>query len=415
MTDVRRKIAVIGGGAAGLMAAGRAAENGADVTVYERNAIVGKKLLITGKGRCNVINRCDVTTFISNIPRNPRFMYTAISSFTPLDIIGFFETRGVALKTERGNRVFPVSDKSSDIVNALKSYCDEGKVRFVHSRVNGISAENGKVTGLNSPDFHRYDSVILATGGVSYPSTGSTGDGYEFCRRLGISLVPASASLVPLEIYEPECAQMQGLSLKNVGVKALDENDKTVYEDFGELMFTHFGMTGPTILSMSAYLKDIGSKKYTISIDLKPALDRSVLDRRILSDFSSLLNRDFGNSLSALLPSKMIAPFVKMTGIPPFKKVNSITKGERSVIVELLKDMRFTVKRTRPVREAIITSGGVNVAEINPRTMESKKIKGLFFAGEIIDVDAYTGGFNLGIAFSTARLAAENAARSENE
>lgn len=410
MKETVPKIAVIGGGAAGLMAAGRAAEVGADVTVYERNDIVGKKLLITGKGRCNLINRCDVTTFISNIPTNPRFMYTAISSFTPVDIMNFFESRGLRLKTERGNRVFPVSDKSADVVMTLKKYCSDGNVRFIHRRVTDIVAEGGSVVGIKAPTSEKYDAVILATGGASYPSTGSTGDGYRFCRKLGIRVSPPLPSLVPLEIYEPECALMQGLSLKNVGVKAFDESGELVYEDFGELMFTHFGMTGPTVLSMSAYLKDADKRRYTVSIDLKPALDAGVLDKRVLSDFSDNLNRDFGNSLSGLLPSKMIAPFVSMTGIPYTKKVNSITKSERAAIVGLLKDMRFTVKRTRPVREAIVTSGGVDVSEINPRTMESKKIKGLFFAGEVIDVDAYTGGFNLGIAFSTARLAAENAA-----
>lgn len=403
------RIAVIGGGAAGLMAAGRAAELGADVTLYERNRTTGKKLLITGKGRCNVANACDIPTFINNVMTNPRFMYTALSRFSPEDSMAFFEGRGVALKVERGNRVFPASDKSADIVMALRGYIAEHSVRVVNARVLDILPEGDMISVLTSERKVPFDRVILATGGKSYPLTGSTGDGYEFAKRLGIAVTPQHGSLVPLECEEWYCRAMQGLALRNVGVKASDESGKVVYDDFGELLFTHFGISGPTVLSMSAHLADIGKKRYTVSIDLKPALDEATLDKRLLSEFAKYGNRNFDNSLSDLLPKKMIDVFVKLSGISPVKKVNEITKEERRRIASLLKDFRVTVKRTRPIDEAIVTAGGIDVRGINPKTMESKQYEGLYFAGEVIDVDAYTGGFNLQIAFSTARLAAESA------
>ncbi len=402
------KIAVIGGGAAGLMAAGRAAELGASVTLFEKNKMTGRKLLITGKGRCNLANACDIKTFISNIPTNPRFMYTAINNFTPEDSMAFFEGLGVPLKTERGNRVFPESDKSSDVVSALRKYCASNSVRVINATVKKI----GKVGDSFVVETDRqsyFDKVIIATGGRSYPLTGSTGDGYLFARSFGIDVVPTRPSLVPLECEERYTASMQGLSLKNVAVTAFDENGRAVYRDFGEMLFTHFGVSGPVILSMSAHLSDIGKNKYKIFIDLKPALDEAMLDKRILSDFSKYSNKIFLNSLSDLLPSKMISVFVKLSGVSPLKKVNEITKKERLEIVKLMKAFPLTVKKTRPIDEAIITSGGVAVSEIDPRTMQSKKVEGLYFVGEVIDVDAYTGGFNLQIAFSTARLAAEKA------
>ncbi len=405
---MRKRIAVVGGGAAGMMAAGRAAELGAAVTLFERNRMTGKKLLITGKGRCNLTNACDRETFIANVPQNPRFLYTAISRFSPADTMAFFEAWGVPLKVERGNRVFPQSDRSSDVAAALGRYLSEHYVRLVNARVTGISplAEGFSVeTGERQATF---DAVIVATGGCSYPRTGSTGDGYDFARSLGLKVTPLRPSLVPLECKEGLCRELQGLSLRNVAVRAYD-GDKLVFEDFGELLFTHFGLTGPTILSMSAHLPEVGKKPYRVSIDLKPALDEAALDRRLLSDFSKYSNRNFSNGLDDLLPQKLIAPFVRLSGISPFRKMNEITKTERRSLVSLLKNFSVTVLRARPIDEAIVTSGGVSVKEIDPKTMAAKKVKGLYFAGELLDVDAYTGGFNLQIAFSTARLAAEGA------
>ena len=408
MTEAKR-IAVIGGGAAGMMAAGYLASLGASVVLYERNRKTGAKLLITGKGRCNVTNACDIPSFIHNVMRNPRFLYTALSRFSPEDTMAFFESRGVPLKVERGNRVFPVSDKSADIVMALRTYLTEEGVRTVYARVKAIEKQNDGFSVITEERRVPFDAVIVATGGKSYQKTGSTGDGYQFARAFGHTVTPLTPSLVPLECEEAICRALQGLSLRNVGVRVFDEKGKTVYDDFGELMFTHFGITGPTVLSMSAHLKHIGKEKYTVAIDLKPALDEAMLDRRLLSDFSKYHNRNFDNSLHDLLPQKLIAPFVSLSGIPPFKKVNEITKEERKRLITLLKHFTLTVRRTRPLEEAIVTSGGVEVKEIDPKTMESKLCPGLFFAGEVIDVDAYTGGFNLQIAFSTARLAAEGA------
>lgn len=408
MTGAKR-IAVIGGGAAGMMAAGYLGELGASVTLYERNRKTGAKLLITGKGRCNVTNATDIPSFINNVMRNPRFLYTAISRFTPEDTMAFFEARGVVLKVERGNRVFPESDQSGDIVMALRRYLDASGVKTVFARVQSIVKRGEGFLVETAERSVPFDAVIVATGGKSYPKTGSTGDGYRFATSLGHTVTPLFASLVPLECEEGVCRALQGLSLRNVAVSALDENGKVVFDDFGELLFTHFGISGPTVLSMSAHLKDIGKKKYTVSIDLKPALDEATLDKRLLSDFAKYPNRNFDNSLGDLLPKKLIDPFVRLVGIPPYKKVNEITKEERRRMIGLLKRFTLTVRRTRPIDEAIVTAGGVDVREVNPKTMESRLVSGLFFAGEVLDVDAYTGGFNLQIAFSTARLAAEGA------
>lgn len=410
---MKKRIAVIGGGAAGLMAAGRAAELGGAVTLYERNRTTGRKLLITGKGRCNVTNACDRTTFIANVMRNPRFLYTAISRFSPEDTMSFFEERGVALKVERGNRVFPVSDKSGDIVMALRRYIEEGHVHVVNARVKAVLPEGESLSVLTEERKVPYDAVILATGGRSYPLTGSTGDGYAFAEALGLTVTPQHGSLVPLECAEKLCRELQGLSLRNVAVKAFDAGGKAVFEDFGELLFTHFGLTGPTVLSMSAHLDDIGQKPYKVTIDLKPALDEATLDKRLLSDFAKYPNRNFSNSLGDLLPQKLIAPFIRLTGISPYKKVNEITREERKKMVTLLKSLSFTVTGARPIEEAIVTSGGIDVKELDPKTMAAKKVRGLYAAGEVIDVDAYTGGFNLQIAFATARLAAEGAISAE--
>ena len=407
----RLKIAVIGAGGAGMLAAGRAAAAGADVTLFEKNSAPGKKLLLTGKGRCNLTNCCEVREFIENVPTNPRFLYAAVNRFTPRDTMDFFEGLGVALKVERGNRVFPVSDKSRDVVNALYGYVKSSGCRVVNERVTKLVANSGAICGIETErDYYSFSRVIVATGGASYPLTGSTGDGYRFARRLGIEVTKLSPSLVPLETIEKWCAALQGLSLKNVGVKVF-ENDiaKPVYEDFGELMFTHFGITGPTVMSASAHLKDIVPAKYRFVIDLKPALDEATLDKRLLTDFQKYHNKNFSNALCDLLPSKLIGVFVTLCGVPAEKKVNALTKEERYIILHLLKNLTLTIKRTRPIEEAIITSGGVSVKELDPRTMECKKIRGLFFAGEVIDVDAYTGGFNLQVAFATAVCAADAA------
>ncbi len=405
-----KKIAVVGGGAAGMMAAARLIALGGDVTLFEKNDRLGLKLGITGKGRCNVTNNCTTEQFMGNIPTNPRFLFSAYSAFSSQDTMDFFEGLGVSLKTERGNRVFPSSDRAGDIVRALRSAVSG---HAVTAKVKKIKAENGRITGLVAGNReYLFDAVILATGGLSYPKTGSDGDGYRFARELGHTVTELSPSLVPIESSDPVCHKMQGLSLKNVAIRAVREDGKEVYTDFGEMMFTHFGVTGPMILSLSSMIPDIGEKKYTLHIDLKPALDEKTLDSRLLSDFSKNINRDFANSLGALLPSKMIPVFIGLCGISPEKKVNSITKEERKRIVSLLKDMPIRLSRFRPIDEAIITKGGVSVKEISPKTMESKLVSGLFFAGEVIDVDGYTGGFNLQIAFSTAVCAAEGAMRS---
>lgn len=394
-----------------MTAAVKLLEYGADVTVFEKNDRTGLKLGITGKGRCNLTNNCTREEFMANIPTNPRFLYSAFSAFTPADTMEFFEGMGVPLKTERGNRVFPVSDRAGDIVHALR---DRIKGHVVNRRVTGICTENGRVTGITAGGkFHPFDAVILCTGGMSYPKTGSDGDGYRFAKALGHTVTPLRPSLVPIESPDRFCAEMQGLSLKNVAVSVTSDSGREVYRDFGEMMFTHFGVTGPVILSASSMIPDLVPGKYTLHIDLKPALDEKTLDDRLLSDFSKNINRDFANSLGALLPAKMIPVFVRLTGISGGKKVNSITKEERRKVIALLKDFPVRLSRFRPIDEAIITKGGISVKEIDPKTMQSKLVSGLFFAGEIIDVDGYTGGFNLQIAFSTAVCAAAGAMDSQ--
>ena len=409
------RVAVIGGGAAGMMAAVKAAELGASVTLFEKTDRLGKKLRITGKGRCNVTNDCDRDEFFANIPRNPRFLYAAYSGFSSEDTKNFFEDAGVPLKTERGKRVFPASDKAQDIVDALKRKCRETGCSVAHEKVKRITSKDGRVTGiLTNAGEYEFDSVILATGGMSYPLTGSDGDGYRMAKELGHTVTELVPSLVPIVEDGRISASMQGLSLKNVRLSVTDNAGKTVFSDFGEMMCTHFGLTGPLVLSASAHLRDIEKGKYTAEIDLKPALDEKTLDTRLISDLSKYSNKDFVNSLGSLLPQKMIDTVVALSGIDPRKKCNSVTKEERKALVHLLKHFRIPLLKFRPIDEAIITSGGIEVKEINPKTMESKLVSGLFFAGEIIDVDAYTGGFNLQIAFSTATLAGENAAKNSD-
>lgn len=406
------KIGIIGGGAAGMFCAIRASMLGAEVTVFEKNEKMGRKLGITGKGRCNLTNACDTREFISNIVTNRKFMYTAASSLTSRDLMDFFENEiGVPLKIERGNRVFPQSDKASEIVMGLVKKMHSLGVRIIHDNVTDILTENGVVTGVKCGSHHHsFDRVVLATGGASYPTTGSDGSGYRMAKRLGIEVTPISPSLVPLLSKERDIPKMQGLALKNISIEVLDNTcEKIIYRDFGELLFTHFGLSGPVVLSASAHMRPMEKERYTVKIDLKPALDEATLDTRLLSDFEKYKNKNLGNSLSDLLPQKMIPVFIARLGISEDRKINSITKEERRKILSLLKDFRVTVTGFRPIDEAIVTSGGVDVSEITPKTMESKKIKGLYFAGEVIDLDAYTGGFNLQIAFSTANLAAISA------
>ena len=403
-------IIVIGGGAAGLMAAGTAAEQGAQVTLLETNEKVGRKLFITGKGRCNVCNNCDVQEVLRNVPVNPRFLYSALGGFGPADVMDFFENHGVALKTERGNRVFPQSDKAADIIDALFLWVKKAGVTIVHTTADELLIEDGVLTGVRAGHkTYKADRVIVATGGASYPQTGSTGDGYRFARQAGHTVVPANPSLVPLVEDGDTCQKLMGLSLRNVQLTVY-ENEKKLYSDFGEMLFTHFGVSGPLILSASAHMRHFDKKQYRLEIDLKPALDEQMLDKRLLSDFEKHANSDYCNVLGALLPQKMIDEFIDRSGIPPHEKVHDITRAQRETIRTLLKRWTVNVSAPMPVENAIITSGGVKVGEIDPKTMASKKIGGLYFAGEIIDVDAYTGGYNLQIAWATGKAAGEAAA-----
>ena len=405
------KIAVIGAGAAGMMAAIYAAQNGAAVTVFEKNDRVGKKLAITGKGRCNVTNDCDTQELLKNVISNPKFLYASFSNFDTLDTKSFFENLGVALKTERGRRVFPVSDKAMDIVFALKGCMLDCGVTLKHESVVGVTAKDGRVTGVKTNiKEYEFDSVIVATGGISYPTTGSDGDGHRFAKLLGHTITPLIPSLVPLETVE-DVAEIMGVSLKNVTLKIRNrQSGKIVFEEMGEMLFTHFGISGPLVLSASCHMAKMEKGKYEALVDFKPALDEKTLNARVLSDFSKQLNRDFGNALGGLLPSKIIPFMVRKSGIDPLTKVNAITKEQRQSLVNVLKGLSLEIKGFRPIKEAIITQGGIAVNEINPSTMESKLVKGLYFAGEIIDVDAYTGGYNLQIAFSTGALAGTHAA-----
>lgn len=406
-------ILIIGGGAAGLMAACSAADANAQVCIIERRERPARKILVTGKGRCNVTNNCDIATLIESVPRGGRFLYSAFSAFSPADTMSFFEDNGVPLKTERGNRVFPKSDKAMDIADCLVNTAKKKGVKIIGGRCDGLIVEEGVVKGGTTDDGRRFlaDRVIIATGGLSYPGTGSSGDGYALARSVGHTVTDTSASLIPLLSDDDFCRDMQGVSLKNVGVKVSEQGKKkAIYDDFGELLFTHFGVSGPTVLSASAHIADPASGKYTLHIDLKPALDPAALDSRLLRDFEKYSNRDFINSLGDLLPAKMIPVVIKRLGIPFHTKVNQISKAQRTALLGLLKDFTVHITGTRPVEEAVITRGGVTLGEITPKTMESKLCSGLYFAGEVIDADAYTGGFNLQIAFSTGYLAGRSAA-----
>lgn len=414
-------VVVIGGGPAGMMAAITAAQNRHKVILIEKMNMLGKKLLITGKGRCNITSSLYMSDFIKNVPGNGKFLYSAFQNYTNQDIIEFLKEQGLDVKEERGNRIFPVTDKSKDVLDCFERKLRELGVEIrLNTEVKGITLDDNYVNGVQTDAGKIYaDKIILATGGKSYPLTGSTGDGYIFASKLGHTIQPIKPSLVPLEMYnKAEAIKMQGLSLRNVKIKIaeqLQENQyKEIYEDFGEMLFTHFGISGPTILSGSAHLvrypnieELLESRKIKLYIDLKPALTEEQLDDRILRDFKEAKNKQFKNSLDNLLPQKMIDYIIEKSQIPEDKKVNEITKEERKRLLNLLKKLEFTIKGFRPVEEAIITSGGISIKEINPKTMESKLIKGLYFAGEVIDVDAYTGGFNLQIAYSTGYTAGQ--------
>lgn len=405
-----RKIIIIGGGAAGLIASATAAKRGEDVTVIEKNSRPARKVMITGKGRCNVTNACfDLDDLINSVVTNKRFMYSAFSSFMPYDTIALIEEMGVPTKIERGNRVFPESDKAVDIVDALVKNAKQSGVKFVEGTVTSFNTENNVIKSVNLADGTVVDgdAFAICTGGLSYQSTGSTGDGYRLAESVGHSITDIEPALISLVASNGFVPKLQGLSLRNISIKLLD-GEKEIYSDFGEMLFTHYGVSGPVILSASSHMTHPKEHNYKVVIDLKPALDEQTLDKRIQRDFAENTNKDFINSLSKLLPNKLIPVIVKLSGIEPSEKVNQITKVQRQNLVHLLKNFTVNISDFRPINEAIITSGGIDVKEINPKTMGSKIIDNLFFAGEVIDVDAYTGGFNLQVAFSTGYLCGMN-------
>lgn len=407
---VKRRVIVVGGGPAGMMAAGTAGRRGLDVTLIEKNERLGRKLLITGKGRCNITNDMDVEGLISNVPVNGKFLYSAFYTFSNDDLLNLFHDLGLATKVERGGRVFPASDKALDVVKALQKYITQNGVRVLHGEVEQVLAKEGQVYQVVLKDGSRLacEAVVVATGGVSYPLTGSTGDGYRFAEENGHTVTRLKPALVPLEVIEEWVTEVQGLALKNISISVYNNRNKQIYTDFGEMLFTHFGVSGPVILSASSHLDKPVEKEYRLVIDLKPALSPAELDERIQRDFAKYINKIYANALGDLLPKKLIPIIIHLSGIDPEKKVNQITKDEREKLGWILKNLTLTIKRFRPLSEAIITSGGVKVEEVNPSTMESKLVNGLFFTGEVLDVNAYTGGFNLQIAFSTGYLAGLN-------
>ena len=409
MINDKCDLVVVGGGASGMMCAIRAAERGKSVIVLDANRQLGRKLRITGKGRCNLTNNCDIKTFMQNIPGDGRFLYSALNRFSPSDAMDYFTALGVPLKTERGSRVFPVSDNANDVADALARRCKELGVRVVRARAQDIKTEDGAVCGV----VHELGSIecsaaALCTGGMSYPLTGSDGAGHRIARSLGHSLTQTRPSLVALESDDAFCAEMQGFSLKNVILSAY-EDERKIFSELGEMLFTHFGVSGPLVLSASAHMRNMGRAKYRLEIDLKPALDEKKLDARLLRDFEKYSNREFKNALNDLAGQAMIPVLVRLSGIAEDKKVNSITREERAALLRLLKAFPVSVSGTRPIAEAIVTAGGVCTKEVDPRTMESKLVRGLYFAGELLDLDAYTGGFNLQIAWSTGFVAGSSA------
>ena len=399
------ELVVIGGGPAGLMCAYQAAKRGVKAVLLDPNDRLGRKLRITGKGRCNLTNNCDIKTVMANIPGDGRFLYSALNRFSPADTMAFFEENGLALKTERGNRVFPQSDNANDVADTMARLCRRAGVRMIKTAAKQIVTENGAVAGVVTGEgYIPCSAAAVCTGGLSYPLTGSTGAGYRFAEELGHTVSPRRPSLVPLESSDDYCAEMQGFAPKNVTLSAY-ENGKLIYKELGEMLFTHFGVSGPLVLSASAHMRNMGSAAYTLKIDFKPALDEKKLDARILRDFTKYANREFKNSLGDLVGRSMIPVLLRLSGIPEDKAVHDITRAERHGLVELLKAFPVTVSGFRPIDEAIVTAGGVNTKEINPRTMESKLVQGLYFAGEVLDLDAYTGGFNLQIAWATGFVA----------
>ena len=402
-----KKAIVIGGGPAGMIACGKLAEKLEKVILIEKNKILGKKLRITGKGRCNITNNADIEDFIKNVPTNPRFLYSAFYSFTNFDIIDLLNRYGVKTKVERGERVFPESDSAKDVADALKKYALKKNVQWVMAEATEIIVKEGVVKGVKTTKGEIFaDAVILASGGKSYPLTGSDGKGYKMAEKLGHTVIPPKPSLIPIVTHEKWVKDLMGLGLKNIAISVLNKKNKKIYEDFGELLFTHFGVSGPVILSASAHMRHIEKEEYKILIDLKPALDVEKLDKRIQRDFLEFKNKHIINALDELLPRALIPVVINLSGIDAHKPINEVTREERQTLVRTIKGLTVTAKMFRPIDEAIITSGGIKVSEINPSTMESKLVKGLYFAGEVIDVDAYTGGFNLQIAYSTGYLSA---------
>lgn len=408
-------VIVIGGGAAGMFSAATAAFAGSRVLLLEKTDRLGWKLSITGKGRCNVTNHCPWEDVLKNVPTNPRFLYSVMDRFPPEKTMAVFEEMGVPLKTERGNRVFPVSDRAGDVVAALKSYLQRAGVRVIHERATGLLINQDRIAGVQTAaGTYAAPRVILATGGKSYPRTGSTGDGYEYARQAGHTVTPISGSLVPLEIAGGECRKLQGLTLRNIGLKLWGKGKKPVYEDQGELLFMFYGLSGPIILSASAHM-DEKKGPFTLELDLKPALDEKKLDARILRDFAEKQNETIYEGIRGLLPKDMVPLILDRAGIPTNTPVHEITKEQRRSILDTLKHLKFTVAGKRPVEEAIVTHGGVKVSEVDPKTMESKKCPGLYFAGEVLDVDAYTGGFNLQIAWATAYAAGTSCGKMQED
>lgn len=398
-------LVVIGGGASGLMLAATAAERGLTVTVLDPNQKLGRKLRITGKGRCNLTNHCDVKTVLANMPGDGRFLYSAMNRFSPADVMTWFEDRGLPLKIERGNRVFPISDNANDVAELLLKECRRFGVRFLRTKAKAICSKDGRVSGVVAEEGTiSCRAAAVCTGGLSYPLTGSTGDGYRFAKSFGHTVIAPQASLVPLESEDEYCSQMQGFALKNVCLSAY-EDDRLIYRELGEMLFTHFGVSGPLVLSASAHMRHMDSCQYRLEIDLKPGLDEKKLDARLLRDFEKYANREFKNALIDLAGKSMIPVLIELSGIPEDTKVHDITREQRMRLLRLFKAFPVSVSGKRPIDEAIVTAGGVNPKEVNPRTMESKLMPGLYFAGEVLDLDAYTGGFNLQIAWSTARTA----------
>ena len=401
------KVIVVGGGPAGMIACGTLAEKIPEVILIEKNKFLGKKLRITGKGRCNVTNSADIEDFINNVPTNPRFLYSAFYSFTNDDIVSLLNSLGVKTKVERGGRIFPVSDSAKEVADALKKYALKKNVRLINAEALKILTDENRAVGVKTDrgEF-RADAVVMATGGKSYPLTGSDGKGMLMCREAGHTIITPKPSLIPVVTNEAWVSDLMGLALKNIEISVYNKKNKKIYSDFGEMLFTHFGISGPVVLSASAHMKNLEKEAYTITIDLKPALDEEKLDKRICRDFEEFKNKHLINALDELLPKALIPVVISLSGIPPHKEVNSVTREERHSLIKIIKALTLTVKGFRPIEEAIVTSGGINVKEIDSSTMESKIVKNLYFAGEMIDVDAYTGGFNLQIAYSTGYLAA---------